>query len=45
MRDFLNDLADWIPVLIFGLVLGLVAVTGIGVLFINGVIYLQQLFG
>jgi hypothetical protein len=45
MRDFLNDLAPWIPVLVFGLVLGFVLVVGAAAAVEHIVVTVQQMLG
>jgi hypothetical protein len=45
MRAFLNDLAPWIPVLIFGLVLGFVMVVGAAAAVEHIVVTVQQMLG
>jgi hypothetical protein len=45
MRDFINDLAPWIPVLMFGLVLGFVMVVGAAAAVEHIVVTVQQMLG
>ena len=45
MRAFPNDLAPWIPVFIFGLVLGFVMVVGAAAAVEHIVVTVQQMLG